>query len=119
MDISEEARYVFDMHHIIHVWTQLRKIGFNTEELAADFHLAYGRAKEKESLLPESTFFLRWGIDVLQLRMNARLGRQPHHPTFIRMMEFLMEPVIRSDHAAQEIRRRRQNGKINESKLKQ
>lgn len=94
MQVSKEVEHVFILPYFMYVWPQLRKIGFDTEQLAKQF---WDNHKEKGNGMSPNLYFLKWGVEVLQPMMNKKLNRPEDHPTFIKMMDYLMKPFIVKD----------------------
>jgi hypothetical protein len=100
---SEEVRVVFDVaKHLPMVWKQVKALGLNSEQLQTDwkYYLEYFAPKTQTP----SENFLKWGVDVLQIVMNMKLKREMSHPTFFRMMHYLLETEIESNERIRQIR---------------
>lgn len=77
------------------VWTQLDRMGLSSRDISYLFYEALNKKRVKNPLLSDSEYFFEWGSIVLNAILNHHLERKPNHPTFQRMMTWLMEPVLK------------------------
>jgi len=104
--VSEEVRLVFEMPQIDKVWAVLKKIGMDTEILAANFIGYYQGRRRIDPLVQPKLIFLEWGEEQLQPVINRKLHRNPGHPTFGAMMTHCLQLEIQH--------RRKQYGTVTE-----
>lgn len=88
-----EIRYVLTAPFIgIFVYKQLRRVlgDDQVRMIATDFN-AYIEAKNNHNTIPE---FLEYGEQNINPILNQKLGREPNHPTFIKLVEFSISNYI-------------------------
>ena len=94
MEVSSEVKHVFITPYLQYVWREIRGLGIDTEPLGKRLWDDYAKSGKTVS---ENLYFLQWGIDVLNPILNQKLDRPLEHPTFAKMMEYLMQPFIAKD----------------------
>jgi hypothetical protein len=91
MSEEEEVEYVFILPHLERLWPALEKLGYDTRTISSDFQKDY-RADGRG--YAESNYFLKWGVEKLQPKLNEHLKRPGDHPTFYKIMHTILEDVI-------------------------
>lgn len=102
MSEEEEVDYVFILPHLERLWPALEKLGYNTRTISSDFQKDY-RADGRG--YAESNYFLKWGAEKLQPKLNAHLKLPANQPTFYKIMHDLLKDVIDSNDFIQKKRR--------------
>ena len=77
------------------VWQQLERFGLSSRDISLLFYDALNKRRIKNPTLSDSIYFFEWGTKVPNPILNHHLDRKADHPTFQRMMTWLMEPVLK------------------------
>lgn len=105
MNKEEEVEYVFILPHLERLWPALENIGYDTRTVLSDFRKDY---RDNGRGYAESNYFLKWGVEKLQPKLNEHLQLPFHHPTFYKIMFDILKDVIENnDH----IRKNRQQNR--------
>lgn len=68
------------------------RLSLDANLIEALFQKSLAHKRIIEPALSDSIYFYQWGLQVLNPILNHQLNRPQNHPTFERMMEYLMEP---------------------------
>lgn len=91
MNEEEAVDYVFILPHLERLWPVLQGFGFDTRAIATDFQKDY---RENGRGYAESNYFLKWGVEKLQPRLNEHLKRPAGYPTFYKIMHDILKDII-------------------------
>ena len=92
--ISYQVQYVFTIASLVHVMPNLRQTGIDVPRVVRDCWEEYDLSDRKDS--PE-TFFLKYGVRVINPLLNKKLNRPKDHPTFNDILEYSLEEVMAKD----------------------
>jgi len=90
--ISRAVKDQFTIGRLGWVWPELIKLGFNSQAVAADVWGRFNALPEPKG--GQSTFFLKYGLEVLEPQINERLGHPPGYPSFNELMERALKQFI-------------------------
>jgi hypothetical protein len=96
--ISYRVQYVFTIASLVYVMPNLRQTGIDVPRVVRDCWEEYDLGDRKDS--PE-TFFLKYGVRVINPLLNKKLNRPADHPTFNDILEYSLEDVIAKDQGLQ------------------
>ena len=96
--ISYQVQYVFTISSLVHVMPSLRQTGIDVPKVVRECWDEYDLSDRKDT---PATFFLKYGVRVINPLLNKKLGRPVGHPTFNDIMEYSLEEVIAKDQGLQ------------------
>ena len=96
--ISYKVQYVFTIASLVHVMPNLRQTGIDLPRVVRDCWDEYDQSNRKDS---PATFFLKYGVRVINPIINKKLNRPPDHPSFNDILEYSLEEVIAKDRVLQ------------------
>jgi hypothetical protein len=88
MDKQTEIEKIFTLPDLMYLYEEMRTLGFNTEKVAAEFQKDY---IQNDIKIPESNYFVQYGLRVIQPMLNERLNRPHDHPTFYNLIKHIQE----------------------------
>lgn len=93
--ISDEVNYVFEISLLVYVWGELEKVIPDLAGLVEQCWIEHYREGRKQS---DRTFFLRYGVRVLNPVINRTLKRPPDYPhSFDEIMKIALKDTIRKN----------------------
>jgi hypothetical protein len=93
MDKRVEIEKIFTLPDLQYLYEEMRKLGFDTVKVAADFKKSY---VEKGKHLPETNYFVHYGFEVIEPLLNERLNRPKGHPTFYNLIKYIQDVKLKN-----------------------
>lgn len=93
--ISDEVNHVFEISSLVYVWGELEKVIPNLPALVEQCWKEHYHEGSRQS---DRTFFLKYGVRVLNPIINRSLNRPLDYPTsFDEIMKIALKDIIRKD----------------------